>query len=505
MAAPAALAALPGPESLAPASIDWTEGDCLSRLRTLQQAARDGRLTTDDRPPFALELVSAPGSWLDAVPELPIEADLPLAPDDTAPSAAGCVIRIGPARDLRAAQRAIDVQDVSSAYQTATRNERNPDYDAAQLALRQAKDDAKVRQQVVQVDDPLLDLIGTTVGGLIGTIDRRGRRQEVEAAAAQLAETPRSLDRPVYRPYRFERVVVRAQKQVVVPVVLLDAGGRPLRATELRQSERREFFMLHGLDPRDRDYEQHRTTSMSRADIARWARTPPALSLSSVAVALTEPGSAAIASAAEPERWPDVPAFGDDPDDLLIDDLFADKDRDVERPFEDQPGDQNLGARPIGFDTALASGKAASRAAQPGTLPDASVVVIHAGRAAGNGFYVREDLVLTTHALVGGTSVVDVTTADGATVPALVAAVDPVRNLALLQVPRPGPVVALYQGAILPARPAGADGGPGRPVLSDEQVVGMTTGVAAEHGGIVSVDAIRAFLEGQAGALAAIP
>jgi hypothetical protein len=46
MAAPAALAALPGPESLAPASIDWTEGDCLSRLRTLQQAVRDGRLTT---------------------------------------------------------------------------------------------------------------------------------------------------------------------------------------------------------------------------------------------------------------------------------------------------------------------------------------------------------------------------------------------------------------------------------------------------------------------------
>ena len=82
--------------------------------------------------------------------------------------------------------------------------------------------------------------------------------------------------------------MVRAQKQAVVPIALLDAGGRELRSAELRQHERREFFVLQGLDPRDRDYEQHRSSSMSRADLARWARTPPALRLSSVAIALTE-------------------------------------------------------------------------------------------------------------------------------------------------------------------------------------------------------------------------
>jgi Trypsin-like peptidase domain len=504
LAAPAddgPLEAMPASAVLASAArtpIDWTQGDCLSQLRTLQQAAGDGRLTADDPPPFALELVPAAGSWLDAVPELPIEADLPLAPDST-PSAAGCVIRIGPARDLRAAQRAVDVQDVSSAYQSATRNERNPDYDAAQRELREAKEHAKGRQEVVEVDDPLLDLIGTTVGGLIGTIDRRSRRQEVDAADAQLAATPRSLAQPVYRPYRFERVVVRAQKQAVVPVALLDGRGRLLRSAELRQSERRELFVLHGLDSRDRDYEQHRATSMTRADLARWARTPPVLSLSSVAAALTEQGPvlASKAGAAELEPWPDAPALGDDP---LFEEVFADKDRYRESSPDDRPGDQDLGPRPVGFEVALAPG--ATHRAVP---PDASVVAIRAGSSAGNGFYVREDLVLTTHELVGAVSVVDVTTADGATVPALVAAVDPVRNLALLQVPRPGPVIALYRGALAPEQLAGADGGPGRPVLSDGQVAGMTTGVAGQQGGIVSVDAIRTFLDGQAGALAAIP
>jgi hypothetical protein len=91
-------------------------------------------------------------------------------------------------------------------------------------------------------------------------------------------------------------------------------------------------------------------------------------------------------------------------------------------------------------------------------------------------------------------------------VPALVAAVDPGRDLALLQVPRPGPAAALYQGSALPpVRPPGASD-PGLPLLLDGQVVGMTTGAAGAAGqGVVSVDAIRAFLDSQAALLAAVP
>ena len=119
--------------------------------------------------------------------------------------------------------------------------------DAAQRAYREAKEDAEGGPRVVKVGDPLLDLIGTTVGGLIGTVDRRVREHEVDDTATALAATPRSREQPVYRPYSFERVVVRAEKQAVVPVALLDSAGRELRRVELRQRERREFFVLHGL------------------------------------------------------------------------------------------------------------------------------------------------------------------------------------------------------------------------------------------------------------------
>ena len=189
---------------------------------------------------------------------------------------------------------------------------------------REAKDGAGAGTSVIRVGDPLLDLIGTTVGGLLGGIDDSVRQHEIDDAAAELAATPRSLDRPTYRPYSFERVVVRAEKQAVVPVALLDAGGRELRATELRQSERRELFVLRGLDPRDRDYEQHRSSSMTEASLARWARTPPALRLSSVAVALIEDAPAVaplaeIAPAAGPPRAGPASVGLEEPRDIRLD------------------------------------------------------------------------------------------------------------------------------------------------------------------------------------------
>jgi hypothetical protein len=47
---------------------------------------------------------------------------------------------------------------------------------------------------------------------------------------------------------------------------------------------------------------------------------------------------------------------------------------------------------------------------------------------------------------------------------------------------------------------------PGLPMLVDGQVVGMTTGAAGAPGQeVVSIDAIRAFLDNQAALLAAVP
>jgi hypothetical protein len=528
-------------------SIDWADGsDCVTQLRRLDQAAQDGRLSADDRPPIAVVLVSEARSWLDAAPPQPIDDDLPLEVHETASTVgAPCVIRIGPARDLSAAHRAVDLQDVNSAYQSGVRRERNPDYDAAQQALREAKDDAGGSPRVMRVDDPLLDLIGTTVGSVIGAIDDRVGQHQIDAAAAELAATPRSLDQPVYRPYNFERVVVRAQKDALVPVALLDVGGRRLRATDLRQSELREFFVLRGLDPRDRDYEQQRSSSMTPADLARWERTPPTLRLTSVAAALLDGNPEGTPASVPPSVMPAVaaaaleqaPLRGDramlpgegatiagplvpEMMDLASDqaagsDHWLGRQEAITIPLaapEPDPGEAG------GFDLVdLGPGDAADRLlTSPQGLMDpraVSVVRIEAGRGAdgvpGTGFYVRKDLVLTALDVVQGASVVDVTTADGATVPALVANIDRARNLALVQVPRPGSALTLYQGPALdPGLPVEAlgQGGAGRPVflrdgaLGQGRVVGMTAD-GTNGAAIVGADQIRAFLAGEASTL----
>jgi S1-C subfamily serine protease len=191
--------------------------------------------------------------------------------------------------------------------------------------------------------------------------------------------------------------------------------------------------------------------------------------------------------------------------DPWLEEAFAEKDADLERepaidavPIAAEPP----GAVQLGLDIGdLVPGLAAARPAPvtptPGQHP--SVVAVRAGKAAGHGFYVRKDMVLTAYGLVASISVVDVTTADGATVPALVAAVDQARDLAVLQVPRPGPAVTLHDGPQA-APPPGAGLGAGHPLFSGTEVIGM-----AATDRVIGVDAIRSFLAGQAGVFAAVP
>ena len=138
------------------------------------------------------------------------------------------------------------------------------------------------------VGDPMLDLVGLMVGGVIAAFDQVGSDDGLEDALAALKETPRSRDRPVYRAYEFERRTVRAGKEATIGVALRDLErGRTWRS-EVRQREMRQLFVLEGLDPRDRDYEQHRAGAMSQQEFEHWQRQPPQLPMSALVAALVD-------------------------------------------------------------------------------------------------------------------------------------------------------------------------------------------------------------------------
>ncbi len=294
--APPAAPAVSEVAATSPASqaIDWAAApDCQAKLGLLVEAAGAGSWRPDERPPIAVVLpgVADRLDWL-ASPSVTVAADLPLEVhqrSDPAISDAPCLLLVEPARDQRVAQRPIGQETVRSLYESGTRSERNPEYDAAQLRVRQAERAANEKGPgVLRVGDPLLDLFGLLVGGVISGFSQGSREREVDDAMSELATTPRSLEQPVYRAYQFERQTLVAGKDATIPVALVDRANRRLWRAQLHQRERRQFEIVEGLDPRDRDYEKYSSASVTRQDFERWQNEPPKLELSVVVAALRE-------------------------------------------------------------------------------------------------------------------------------------------------------------------------------------------------------------------------
>jgi Trypsin-like peptidase domain len=543
--APPAQPPVPAPPAVTAAAppegppIDWAKAeDCRARLRLLEEAVASGRLNPGERPPIAVVLPGSPGGrdWL-APPGVAITADLPLEVHEWADAAelgVPCVLLIEPARDQRVGHRLVSRDTVRSLYQNGVRSERNPDYDLAQLRVRQAerelRDDGP---DILKVGDPMLDLVGLLIGGVFSGFSQGANERELDEAVTELASTSRSRDRPLYRAYEFERITMIAGKEATVPVALLDRASGGVWRAELRQRERRQLVILEGLDPRDRDYDKHSAATLTRHDFERWQREPPQLRLSAIAAALRkgDPAPAPDALAVAAVRPPGPEAIAADPG------------RSV--PVEDDPWSTD-DARPaaLGLDLAGLAPGAGPRPAAPGDPRAAGMVHLAAGGRSGSGVYVRPDLVLTTAQLVDRTSVVDVVTRDGTRVLGLVARTDPIRGLALVQVARPGPPVAFYDGpppepgrpveaialagggaaTVTPGRLRGTEPAfPGRAYIDapaapaqaqatawflGDRVIALATGDAVDRsdGALAAVRAseILDFLYGSGGALAAL-
>lgn len=547
----------PGERQKLPAAPAWAgAGDCLDQLILLHGMAARGRLEETHAPPFAVA-PATPASSLEWVrgTAVPVVADLPLQSYDdqtAAAAAAPCLLLVGQPGEVRSAHRVVDFQTVASEYQSGVRSEKNPDYDAAQARLREAERETKRRGPgLLSVGDPMLDLVGLMVGGVIAAFDHVGSDDDVEDALAALKETPRSRDRPIYRAYEFERSTVRAGKEAAIGVALRDLKrGRTWRS-QVRQREMRQFAVLEGLDPRDRDYEQHRAGAMSREEFEHWQRQPPQLPMSALVAALVEQRGEVDGSSDEPELIAEAP-----PDGPPVDWLAAAEAEESSASAPAAiaalatgagpgagwtPADQRApmaAAAPAAAELRAASrpGTAVEPTARPAVLDPraASVVRIEAGSRRGNGLYVRPRLVVTTVDLVGSTSVIDVMTHEGDVALGLVVHSDPDTGLALVHVPRAGrpallphapsprssrmvdvleliasgqarltrgilegdmgaPALALELDAAAAAASAGA------PVfLNDRAVALVATGESAPEGNVISIETLDELLESEA-------
>lgn len=480
--------------------IDWSgEEDCRGKLALLERALSSGDIDGLEDTPFSLlddrpALYSA--GWSSGqVPGL-TQAD-----GNDAGGAKPCVIRLGRIEGHQANHRVLGHERVRSSYQSGTHREKNPAYEAAQARLRQAERASKPgKSSIVSVGDPLIDLVGTLIGGAITGVSQWGEVDPVEEAIDALMATPRSIEQPVYKPYDFERTRIRVNREAVIPVVLTDRSKARRWRTSLRRRELKEISVLEGLDRQDRDYSSHRENSMTDQEFRRWLEEPPEVPLEDMIASLL---------IAPP---------------VTFDDRMA--------TVETRTNGRAAAGDETGFDldgsldAAIVPSKVQERpiaaAAQPSWPVQAygapllpSVIQLRRGDHLGDAVHVTSAMVLTTSDLVEGAGLIDVEDEAGGRVLGLVAAVDRDLGLALVQVPRPGTPAVLNQGQAHIAETASSFErylGNGSPRDANGQFVAQEwqsdsegpilrgrflVGFRSAHGAVIQVREIRDFLNKQ--------
>jgi hypothetical protein len=389
--------------------MDWSLAgdDCLAKLATLRRGLAAGRIRELETTPFFLVRQAARRGG-GRSPLTASTRTIAGKPD------ARCRLQVGPPRHREAERRVIARESIRSAYESGVRTDKNPAYDVAQAKLREAERRAKTKPpSIIKVGDPMLDLVGLVVGSLVGGVSQRfGSDAELQRALDELVATPRSIDRPLYRRYGFERSRVGATRAAVMTVTLTDRSlGRSWQA-DLRQRETKEFLQLDGLDPRDRDYALHHASSISDADLERWleAGAEPAIGdLAAVLLDGTGPAAAGGPIAALDEESP-----------------------------------------PAALDAAILPAAPAT-AFVPPTIHDATgemppdLVLVGSDDETSPAIYVAPRLVLAAALPLAGRGVVEMTTASGWQVLGLVVTIDRTAGLALIQIPESGRPTPLAQ------------------------------------------------------------
>ena len=454
----AAVAPAAGDDASAGGSIAWPEAtECASLVREL--AALDRTVVRALDPMTAPLAVTSLGAAA-----LAVSTDLPIpevSPADIA--AAPCAILVGTPVNLPAsADTILDRRTVHSAYPTGKKRRRNPDHQALERELAKVQRGAADDVDVIATGDPMLDLVGTVVGGVISGIGAAVKRSDVRAAETALAATPAFIEDPILRAYRFELVELEAERRLAVPIALYDRALGQTAETTVTLTEQRRFAVGNGRHPADIE-PQHAAdaTPITAAELAAWRRaTPPiATSMLLTHLATAEPTvlpapaglEAAMARLSGASRVKTVTA-------------------------EQRPGDAR---------TDVASGMPAELAAtvdavlqEPRPNRQAAIVadqeapsgLVRVGTDGRAGFYVTPEHALVPAEALGHSSLLVVHYPDGMRAHGLVELVDETLGLALVFLPR--------RGAALPLRvtrsPAPATSSePGLPWRDGESVIGV--------------------------------
>ncbi len=358
-------------------------------------------------------------------------------------------------------------ETIASRRRTGSQRRVNPAYTRLERELAAARREqrrSRSTRSILATGDPSLDLLGMVAETLLaGGRALFGGEDRVAELERQLAETEPFIDAPIYRRYRYRLLRYAGRRTGAVRVALLDAGRRRGWTTRVSLEETRRFALAEGRDPEDDTPLPEDVGELAeRADLEAWREGPPkapaSVLLRHLEVAMRAPARS-----------------------LTRQELLA----------------AWRAAAPI-----IANADPSAAASRPASTPreSESVVVLRRGEAAaGLGFYVTPEMILTLERFLGKSVLVPVEVAPELVTYGIVEARDAESGLVLVWVPKSGPPLALAEGPVaggapwLPKVASGKALRAGAPLVKDGRVVGLLR----EDGGASAIPArtLRRFLE----------
>lgn len=389
-----------------------------------------------------------------------------------------CAVVIGsPVTLPAAADRLVAQRTLQSTYPTDTRRKRNPAHLQLERALAAARRDNVDNGDVLRTGDPLLDLIGTVAGGIIGGIEATFSNREIRALEAQLGATPRYIEEALIATYEFEVSEFEAERRVAVPMRLHDRAAGIFWRTSVTLAERRRFALAENRHPQDQHAPQASDLTLATpAELAAWRLASPPLTIRAILTHLGGlvgiEGQQGSLTATIEDLSSHVAAVG------------AVGARDIQSTHPYGAASPSYSAwpsePPVAADTILAALEPAGgistqvRAwddtSKTGSAPLLALELLQVGIDRMAGFYVTADHVVAPAEALGHSSLVAVRYPDGMRAHGLVELVDDDLGLALIFLPRPGKPLPRHTGP----SPAPTTSGPaGVPWHLDGLVTGL--------------------------------
>jgi serine protease Do len=307
---------------------------------------------------------------------------------------------------------------VKSEFQSSLRTEPNPEYNIMQNIVNIARQEV-MRAQIekTSVDNQYCYGWGCIAKGIAqvaaATVVVK-KEIELRQAMANLSQTPMTLEVPVYSPYQFNRMGIRASKAMTVNYYLIDFVAKTYYAGTFDASQKNDFTVVYGIHDNDRNYRSNLSGSNIEGDVAKFEETAINVDLSRIIER----------SLSDISNYKPLTGY-----EQVISNILERKNRVLAELAK-----KRFDTKPAADDKRFQS----------------VVVVHHPGGTSGGGFFVRDDLVITNFHIIEGAKFIEMKMFNGQETFGKVIESDIRLDLALIKTQSRGNPVVLYDNQILP-------------------------------------------------------